>query len=49
MKRFIAMVLLAVTIFSCCASLTACSSRSKKNHEYSYYTRSDGKRIWVKN
>ena len=49
MKRIIAVILLVATIFGCCATLTACGGSSKKNHEYSYYTRSDGKRIWVKN
>jgi hypothetical protein len=47
MKRIISIFLIIITLLGC-LSMTACSSRKSSNHEYGYYTRSDGKRIWFK-
>jgi ABC-type uncharacterized transport system auxiliary subunit len=49
MKKFVSALLAILTIFSCCTMMGGCESNKKKNHQYSYYTRSDGKRIWYKN
>ena len=49
MKKLISIILIIVTILGCSISLSGCgSSRSSKDHDWGYYDRSDGKRIWYK-
>lgn len=48
MKKIISMILSLTIILGCCVTLTGCGSSSSKDHEYGYYDRSDGKRIWFK-
>ncbi len=48
MRKFIAILLALMTIGSCIV-LSSCSSSGSSKPKYSYYDRSDGKRIWVKN